>query len=119
MVFNKYLMRHKTKKPKKPQIAPLFRADLLDAIRDVRGFTREQLAERAGISRFGLFKIERGGDVRASTLKKIADALNVDMKIFFDFNLQLDVQAIKDGLTTESEIFVTSAIEKQVDAQAA
>ena len=46
-----------------------------------RGLSRGALAARSGVSRTTLYQLERGGVVqpRATTLKRIADALDVDV----------------------------------------
>lgn len=46
--------------------------------------TKYELCKRTGIYFDTLSKIENGGDVKLSTLKKIADALGVDIKDLFE-----------------------------------
>jgi transcriptional regulator with XRE-family HTH domain len=49
-----------------------------------RGLSRGELAARSGVSRTTLYQIERGGVAhpRATTLKRIADALEIDVAHF-------------------------------------
>jgi transcriptional regulator with XRE-family HTH domain len=51
--------------------------DKLVELRINEGLSQRQLAENAGIANTSVWKIERGGRVRPTTLKKIADALGV------------------------------------------
>ncbi len=49
--------------------------------RTLGGFTQAELAERVGVSRDTIVRLERGKQPpRPRTLKKIADALGVDTK---------------------------------------
>lgn len=53
--------------------------------REIAGLSQRQVAEKAGISRFTLIKIETGeSDPRISTLKSIAAALNCSFLVMFD-----------------------------------
>jgi transcriptional regulator with XRE-family HTH domain len=50
----------------------------IKALRERRGLTQEQLAEKAGVGRSHLARLETGKqDPTLSTLEKIATALNV------------------------------------------
>jgi transcriptional regulator with XRE-family HTH domain len=50
----------------------------LKEVRERHLVTQTELAERAGISRAALSCIEQGGDARISTVRRLAEALNVD-----------------------------------------
>jgi len=41
------------------------------------GLSQRELAARAGVTNTSVWKLERGGNVRPATLKKIADVLGV------------------------------------------
>lgn len=49
----------------------------LKYLREDRLLTQEQLAEKAGISRAAVNRIENGQPARLSTLRRLADALGV------------------------------------------
>lgn len=46
--------------------------------REKRALTQDQLAEKAGVSRATIIRLERGYSAVPPTLRKLADALNVD-----------------------------------------
>lgn len=48
-----------------------------------KGVTRYEVSKRSGVAYRTLLLIERGGDVKLSTLVKIANALNVEVKELF------------------------------------
>ncbi len=55
-------------------------------IRKQRGFSQEKLSEKIGIDAKHLSRIEVGGSFPAlNTLAKLAEALNVELKDFFEF----------------------------------
>lgn len=57
-------------------------------LRDKKGFSQEKLAELADLDRGHIGTIENGKiDVRISTLKQIADALEVDITELFNFTI--------------------------------
>lgn len=49
-------------------------------MRQIRGMSLPALADKAGISKGGLSKIEHGHDFQLSTLKKLCDAMRVDVE---------------------------------------
>jgi transcriptional regulator with XRE-family HTH domain len=50
----------------------------------VRGLTQEQLAERSGVGRMTIARIESiGGDPRVATARRVADALGVAIEDIF------------------------------------
>lgn len=56
-----------------------------------KGYSQAQLAERAGVSKSAVQWIDLGKGSRPSTLKKIADALGVEVGDIAD--LELETQA--------------------------
>lgn len=52
-------------------------------LRDERKWTQEELRERANVSRETLSRAENGGNVGVLILYQIADALDVDINVFF------------------------------------
>ena len=55
----------------------------LKEIREAKGVSRYQLAKKAGLQYRTIPAIENGGDVKLSTLKRIADVLNISVKDLF------------------------------------
>ena len=49
--------------------------------RDTRGWSQEELAARADVSRPSIARIERGDDVSTATLVKVASALGLAVEI--------------------------------------
>ena len=59
-------------------------ADIAQQIRDartVRGWSQEDLASQAGLSRPSIARIERGDDVSTATLSKVAVVLGLTIRI--------------------------------------
>jgi transcriptional regulator with XRE-family HTH domain len=57
----------------------MVRLTRLKTVRERKAFTQEQLAEKAGVSRATLARIETGqNEPYPSTVRKIADALGVE-----------------------------------------
>lgn len=50
----------------------------LRAMREARLMTQEELAEKAGVSRFTVARTERGEPARYSTVRQLAEALGVE-----------------------------------------
>lgn len=48
------------------------------------GLTQHELAERAGVSRPSVARVEAGEDVRTATLSKLADALGLVLRVTQD-----------------------------------
>jgi transcriptional regulator with XRE-family HTH domain len=53
-------------------------ADQLRALRTEAGLSQEQLAEKAKLSRYSIYRYEAGFDVPVTTFARICAALNVD-----------------------------------------
>ncbi len=69
---------------------------LIDTAR-TRGMTQAELAKRAGISAVGLSKARHRGDIRASTLLKLAQALDMELKLAPARRRQQAAEAIRAG----------------------
>ncbi|SJN22976.1 hypothetical protein FM104_03820 [Microbacterium esteraromaticum] len=57
-----------------------FGDDIREA-RNQRGWTQEELAERAGVSRPTIARVERGDDVSTANLAKVAAALGLEIRL--------------------------------------
>ena len=55
----------------------------LRAARLRAGMSKQKLADRVGMSRYGLVKIERGGNVKLDTIVLLAHALGCHISDFF------------------------------------
>ncbi|MBM4292498.1 MAG: helix-turn-helix transcriptional regulator [Deltaproteobacteria bacterium] len=55
--------------------------ELLKARRRAQGVTQELLADYSGVSRVSITKIERGGDLRLSTLLRLTQLLGLEVII--------------------------------------
>ena len=53
-------------------------------VREQKGLSKYRVSKDSGISYTRYTDLERGADVRVSTLKRIADALDVDIKELFN-----------------------------------
>jgi transcriptional regulator with XRE-family HTH domain len=58
-------------------------ASQLRAVRMRAGMSKLRLADKAGMTRQGLIKIERGGNVTLGTIILLADALGCEIADFF------------------------------------
>ena len=59
-------------------IAFMLTGDKLRALRAMRGISQAELAERAGVAPASIASFETGkSDIRASTIRKLCEALNV------------------------------------------
>lgn len=56
-------------------------ASKIRATRDSLGWTQNELAERAGLSRPTVARVERGDDISTATLEKIALALDLTIEL--------------------------------------
>lgn len=54
---------------------------VVKAQRKVKGWSQEQLAQAAGLSRPTVARIESGSAVSTATLAKIANALGIEIKV--------------------------------------
>lgn len=52
----------------------------LKQIRLAKGISKYRIAKETGMQYKSIDAVEKGGDLRVSTLRKIAKALNVDVK---------------------------------------
>ena len=55
--------------------------ELIRARRKVQGVTQALLADYSGVSRVSITKIERGGDLKLSTLLKLTELLGLEVII--------------------------------------
>ena len=58
---------------------PLELVEHLNAARLASGLTRQQLTEKAGVSRQALYRLLKGNDVQLSTLLAVIDVLQLDL----------------------------------------
>jgi len=71
----------------------------LHELRKKRGFTQEELADRAGLNPNYYGRIERGEiNVTIDTLAAIAEALEVELVDVFDFGVKVDEAKLKREL---------------------
>ena len=74
--------------------------ELLDQIINTaktRGMTQAELAEKAGISPVGLSKARHRGDLRASTLARLAAAVDLELTLTPARRRQRAAEAIRAG----------------------
>lgn len=57
---------------------------LIKAWREHFGLTQTDLAEKAGMKQSALARLEKAGNPRTSTLKKLAEALNITVEQLID-----------------------------------
>ena len=69
----------------------------LIATAKARGMTQAELARKAGISAVGLSKARHRGDIRASTLVKLAQALDMELKLVPARRREKAAEAIRAG----------------------
>ena len=65
---------------RKPREATAFGVSIREARRQ-RGWTQAQLAQRAGVSRPTVARVETGSNISTSTLEKVAKALGLSMQL--------------------------------------
>ena len=69
-----------------------YRHDLIVMLRNALGISQAELANRAGVSRNIINKVETGGhDMKITTLTGIARGLGVDRRVLLDMNLEFDL----------------------------
>ena len=56
---------------------------ILKVVRETKGVLRYELAKKSGLNYYKILAIETGGDVKFSTLQRIADVLQVKVKDLF------------------------------------
>ena len=61
------------------------------------GMTQAELAEKAGISAVGLSKARHRGDIRASTLAKLAEAVEMELTLVPARRREKAAEAIRAG----------------------
>ncbi len=71
--------------------------DELIAIAKTRGMTQAELARKAGISPVGLSKARHRGDLRASTLARLAEAVDRELALVPSRRQQRVAEAIRSG----------------------
>ena len=57
----------------------------IEKLRKEKGFTQEELAEKAGLHRAYFWDIEQGRNISVRTAYKISRALGVSLSEFFNF----------------------------------
>ncbi len=70
--------------------------ELIETAR-ARGMTQAELASRSGISAVGLSKARQRGDIRASTLARMAEVLDRELTLVPARHRQRAVEAIRAG----------------------
>lgn len=71
-------------------------------IRTQKGLTQEELAEMVDVGERNLSKIECGNVfVKAKTIAKLIDALEIDPKELFEFSLYQEKESIKQTLIND------------------
>lgn len=86
--------------------------DLIKETRALLGMSQSELADRAGLRREQLSRIESNQtpNLRPSTIKKIADALGKDVSFFRDAKTPYHVDLLKIDPTVMQEIMRYSAV---------
>lgn len=56
-------------------------AKQVNKARQAAGWSQNELADRAGVSRPSVVRVERGDDVNTATLGKIADVLGLTVRV--------------------------------------
>ncbi|RMF14657.1 MAG: XRE family transcriptional regulator [Alphaproteobacteria bacterium] len=69
----------------------------LVAAAKARGMTQAELAQKAGISPVGLSKARHRGDLKVSTLIRLAQALDMDLKLAPARRREKAAEAIRTG----------------------
>ena len=63
-----------------------------------QGLSQARLAEMAGLTAVGFSKAKSRGDIRASTLEKLAAQLNLELVLVPSRSREKTVEAIKSGV---------------------
>ena len=66
--------------------------------RDERGWSQEELARRAGVSRINVARIETGQYATLQTLGKLMDALDVDIDVLTNEPPEVELAKLDDDL---------------------
>lgn len=56
-------------------------ASQIKMTREAVGWSQHELADRAGVSRPSVARVEAGGDVNTATLRRIAEALGLSLQV--------------------------------------
>ncbi|HID82246.1 MAG TPA: XRE family transcriptional regulator [Chromatiales bacterium] len=62
-----------------------------------RGLSQGELAKRAGVSAVGLSKAKHRGDIRASTLERLAEQVDLELALVPRRSRERAAEAIKTG----------------------
>jgi transcriptional regulator with XRE-family HTH domain len=68
----------------------------LKLLRVAKDLSQIDLAESSGVSRSAIQWIEQGNPMRVGTAKKLAQALDVDWRIFFEEDAQKTERSVQD-----------------------
>lgn len=82
---------------------------LLSRLREIRGYTQEQLASKLGVRQATVSGMERRGDVQFSTLRRVIKALSGSIEIFAAFSdtrYRLDIDSI--DCSVDAQVLVMS-----------
>lgn len=83
-------------------------------IRKSRGLTQENLAEKVDLETASLSAIESGRAFPSLVaLEKIAAVLNVDIKLFFEFNPEKTIDEMKSSIVNNLD-FIPDALIKRL-----
>lgn len=87
-------------------------------IRETKGLTQEQLAEKLKMSPSAYGDIERGdSDIKLSRLEKIADSLEIKLSELFELNEKGSLNVITFSNDNKSKVYIGSSaseLEKQL-----
>ena len=120
--WDKKLIREQLDKRLKHLFSPLYQTDMgwIKSIREALGMSTQQLAKRVGIDQSRISRLENaeiGGDLKLSSLKKIADGL--DMQFVYGFvprtglEDMVQEQARKVALKRMAKVNHTMRLEEQ------
>ncbi len=87
--------QHTPKKTGNTHVSKLIKE--LIATAKAQGITQAELATHAGLSAVGLSKAKKRGDIRASTLEKLAEQLDLELILAPSKRQDKIVEAIKTG----------------------
>jgi len=62
-----------------------------------RGLSQARLAEKAGLTPVGLSKAKRRGDIRASTLQRLAAQLDLELALVPRHSRERAMEAVRSG----------------------